>query len=123
MTDEPTEIKEKPVKKIKGDPFGAIFWGLVLVWFGISNYLIKANWLNWFIFGLGLIFIADGLLRQFWSEMTKPIKGKYITGVILIVVGLALTYWSKDWWPLIPIIVGAGIFIAGITRIRESEGT
>jgi uncharacterized membrane protein HdeD (DUF308 family) len=123
MTEESKDVRETKPRKGKGDPFGAVFWGLVLIWFGFSILVIKVNWLHWFLFGLGVIFIVDGLLRQLQSELSKAVRGKYITGVVLILVSLALTYWSKDWWPLVPIVVGIGILAAGIMKIRESQGT
>ncbi len=120
MNEEPVEVQETSPRRGKGDPFGAVFWGLTLVWLGTSMLLNLKPWLYAFLIGLGCIFIVDGVLRQLWATQKKPAAGKFLTGVILIIVGLALVYRVFTWWPIIPIIVGLGILIAGLMRVRES---
>jgi uncharacterized membrane protein HdeD (DUF308 family) len=116
--DDEVEVKGKGRRKGKGDPFGGIFWGLTLIWLGVTFLLNLKDWFNIFLVGLGCIFIVDAILRQMWDVKRKSVVGSLITGIVLIVLGLAFLFKVITWWPLIPIIIGAGILISGITKAR-----
>jgi LiaF transmembrane domain len=108
-----------------GDRAGPLLGGLVLVWLGVSFYLAQSgtvSWSNWwayFIIGLGVIVIFQGVVH--YSQSRRPFAGFFIGGAVLILVGVFFVEsFAYDFWPLILIVIGAAVIISGLTERRRS---
>ncbi len=72
------------------------------------------------LIGIGGCFILDGLINLTVAQPTHEIAGKFIPGVILVGIGLALIYGFDMWWPLILVIAGVVILLSLLFRRRAS---
>lgn len=94
-----------------------IFWGMVLILLGIVFFLSAQGWLPWgdwwqyFLIGLGLIFLAESLMRYSGNTSMRPRFGRVIAGLVLILIGLVFLMGIGNWWPLILIVVGLAIMV------------
>jgi hypothetical protein len=101
-----------------------LFPGLVLILLGVTFFLSMQHWFSWgewwqyFLVGLGVIFIIDAIVQYAYSEYPHPGFGRFITGIILIIVGVAFIFGFEKWWPLILIAVGLGIVAGAVFRRR-----
>ena len=80
-----------------------LFWGLLLIVLGISFYLSMLGWGSWwqfFLIGLGVIFLIEGRIRG---------PGRIFLGLVLIAVSVALLTGLGNWWPLILIVAGLAV--------------
>ena len=113
--------------KYRRDPFSAIFVGLIIVWAGALWFLraqeiiVSGAWWQWFLIGLGGIFILDRLIRYASPVHRRPMLGRIFVGLILICIGVSLIYGVETWWPLIVVIVGATFIVYGIYRTRKPK--
>ena len=132
--DEKKEKNEKGEKAEKGSQrggyIGAVIGGLVLVWFGISfflqenSYLPSNTWWAYFLVGLGLILVFDGLLR--YAEGRYGL-GPIIGGAVVAAIGIssiAQLEWNvkAELWPFVFIAIGVVVLVGGITargRVRN----
>jgi hypothetical protein len=65
------------------------------------------------------------------TEMSLPSPGGSVAGgVVLIVVGIVLLSntlldfslaWLKDWWPVVPVLVGAWLVVRGVQERRGTD--
>lgn len=100
--------------RYKKRAFG-VFWGLVLILLGIVLFISFQGWITWgewwqyFLIGLGLIFLIESLVRYTNREYRRPRFGRVIAGLVLIFVGLAFLLGFGKWWPLILIVVGLAV--------------
>lgn len=101
-----------------------IMGGLVLIMLGASFLLANqgvigwGRWWEYFLIGLGLVFIIDWAIRYFTGE--RPVlSGKLITGIILTNVGFVFLTNFGIFWPVILIIVGLVVLLAGVLRNRR----
>jgi hypothetical protein len=106
------------------DPLRGLFPGLILILLGILLFLATQGilawdiWWQYFLIGLGAIFIIDGL-AHFWSSAHRGSAfGRFIPGVILLFVGLVFVFGFSQWWPLVLIVVGIGILVGYFFRRR-----
>jgi len=112
-------------EKYRRDPFSAVFVGLIILLIGVlwflsaENVIVSGEWWQWFLIGLGSIFILDRLIRYPSPVNRRPMFGRIIVGLILIAVGIALIYGVETWWPLIVGIVGIAFIAYGIYRSRK----
>ena len=112
-------------EKYRRDPFAAIFIGLIIIWAGLlwflrgQGILVLGEWWQWFLVGLGGIFILDRLIRYASPVHRRPVFGRIVVGLILICIGISFIYGVQTWWPLIVIIIGAAIVIYAIHRTRK----
>jgi hypothetical protein len=97
------------------NPLKGLIPGLILVLLGSLLFLANRGTLDWgswwqyFLVGLGIIFILDGIIHYFSSERGWANWGKFIPGVVLLLVGLAFIFSFTEWWPMI--LVGIGIML------------
>ena len=114
-------------EKYRKDPLSAIFLGLIIIWAAVLWFLraeeiiVSGEWWQWFIVGLGAIFIIDRLIRYVSPAHRKPMFGKILLGVILIGVGVSLIHGVETWWPLIVGVVGIAFVILGIRRLTKPK--
>src|SRR3989304_2051698 len=122
---EKREKEEKGEKGEKGgDRSGAVVGGSILVWLGISLYLSQINmipgadWWAYFLSGLGVLLILQGIIRR--TRSGRPLTGSILGGAILLVIGLTSILGVRDFWPFILVIIGAAVIFSGISARRRS---
>lgn len=116
--------EEKTEKGRRGNVVGPIAGGLVLIWLGITFYMQQAgylpsdNWWAYFIAGIGVIIIVQGLINYSMSRI--PFAGSFIGGAILLIIGLAfISNIGVNFWPLILVVIGIAILISSLTARRR----
>jgi hypothetical protein len=103
------------------DPFRGLFPALILILLGILLFLATRGTLSWdiwwqyFLIGLGGIFLLDGLIHYFFRHSGA---GRFIPGIILVLVGTAFLVGFSEWWPLILVGVGVAILLGMLFRRR-----
>ncbi len=106
------------------DPFRGLFPGLVLVLLGVLLFLTTRGTLDWgtwwqyFLIGLGGIFFLDGALHYLHPATRYRGAGKFIPGIILVLVGAAFLIGFSEWWPLILVGIGMAILLGMLFRKR-----
>jgi PAS domain S-box-containing protein len=111
----------------KKSPLKPVFWGLLLILIAILLYLNKQNvigidnWWQFFIIGLGAVFLIQGLV-YLASPQTRPfIWGRLIPGLILLFLGLSFVLGMSVWWPLALVAVGLVILFSAWFLHKEAE--
>jgi len=108
--------------KPKRDYSPKITGGLILILLGVlflMSEMDRISWADWwayFLVGLGVIFLIEALLRSFSAEGRKTVGGRLVVGPILIVIGGSHLLGLEHWWPLVLIVVGAGIVISAFLK-------
>jgi hypothetical protein len=126
---EKREKSEKGEKEEKsGDKTGPLVGGLILVWLGISFYLVQAHYIGWnewwpyFIIGIGVVLIVQAVVRYSTSRFKGAAMGSLIAGAVLLIIGLAGITGMKDWWPFVLIAIGLVVILGGMTaRMRTPK--
>jgi hypothetical protein len=101
------------------DPFRGLFPGLVLVMLGVLLFFATRGTISWgvwwqyFLIGLGVIFLLDGLVHYLFGHHGA---GRFIPGVILVLVGTAFVIGFSEWWPLVLVGVGVAILLGMLFR-------
>lgn len=118
---------EKEEKGRRGGIVGSVTGGAILIWLGITLYLGQAGYLSWslwwayFIAGIGVILIIQGLVS--FAMYRIPVVGSLIGGIILILIGLFfisnLSYNFWNFWPLILVAIGVAILVSSLTARRR----
>lgn len=103
---------------------GGVTGGLILVVLGASFLLANqgiitwGHWWQYFLVGLGGVFIIDWLIRLCTGE--RPMfSGKLVAGIILIGVGTMFLIGFPAYWPVILIVVGVAVLLAGVFGRRR----
>ena len=116
------EKEEKHEKDEKsGDRTGAFVGGLILIWLGISFYLVQARYIGWnewwpyLVAGIGVILIAQAAVRYSTVHRRGPVMGPLIGGLVLLIIGLAGVMGMTDWWPIVLIAIGVVVIVGGVT--------
>jgi hypothetical protein len=107
------------------DPLRGLFPALLLILLGILMFLATQDILDWnstfwqyLIIGLGGIFLLDGLIHYLIPSSHHIGAGRFIPGIILVLVGTALLVGFSSWWPLILVGVGVAILLGMLFRHR-----
>jgi len=106
----------------KHDPFSRITGGLILILLGVLFLLVTLDYMSWgdwwpyFLIGLGVIFILEGIIRSISPTYREQITGKFIAGIVLIIIGSSFIVGMSNWWPLIIIAVGVIVLISPLWR-------
>ena len=93
-------------------PFRGLFCGLTLVLLGVLFLLNQTGaitgdtWWQSLLIGLGGISIVDGLVRYFTPGFKWGIYGKFIGGIVMILIGIFFMAGISEWWPIILIVAG-----------------
>ena len=117
-------------EKWRNDPLAAVIWAFVLIWAGLVFLADNLGWLTRFeldspwgliFIGAGLIVWLEVLLRLVMPVYRRPVVGTFIFGIILIGVGIAITFdTTPEMWgvifALVIIAVGVGILLRGLGR-------
>ncbi len=117
-------------EKWSRDPLSAIIWATILIWAGVVLLAANLDLLDRFgrlgdlgswsiVFGgVGLILLAEVIIRLLIPAYSGPIIGTLILGLILIGVSLgSLITWDLI-WPTILIAVGLIVLLGNILRRR-----
>lgn len=100
----------------------AVFIGLILILLGSlfllseQGYIGRDRWWQYFIIGLGIIFLIDGAIRYRQQNYHGFLVSRVIAGLVLIAIGVIFLLGATAWWPLILILAGIGIVISGLVR-------
>lgn len=123
---EKQEKGEKREKHEKGGTMGGAFvGGSILIWLGITfylqniGYLASDIWWAYFILGIGVILIVDGLAGAIRKH--PGYLGLLIGGAVLGFLGLSsiLSLW-QNLWPLFIVLLGAAVIVGGLASRRRS---
>lgn len=116
------ERREWRRERRPGNRLHGLFWGLILVLVGILFLAGQQEWIAWdrwwqyLLIGLGSIFIIDGLAHYFSSPDHHHGIGKFVPGIILLLVGIAFIYGFGTWWPVVLIGIGTVMLIGFLLR-------
>jgi hypothetical protein len=116
-----TDYKDWRREKRHHSPMHGLFWGMLLILLGVllflnaHGHLDDDRWWQYFLIGLGAIFILDGLIH-YMRKISYGILGRLIAGAVLIVVGLSLINNWDNWWPIILIAAGVAILLGYFIR-------
>ena len=106
------------------EPLHGLFWGLLLILVGVLFFINQEQGNSWdglwqyLLIGLGGIFLIDGLAHSFYPTFHFNGLGRFVPGIILVLVGLAFLLNFSQWWPVILIGVGAALLISLLFRRR-----
>jgi len=124
MTDErlPGAPEETPPSRPQRTKPG-LTGGLVLILLGALFLLVQADrfgltWANWwtyFLVGLGAILILTGLFG-FRDRPGESLRGRFIGGLVLIIVGAVNILGVTTWWPAILVVIGLALVIGSFFR-------
>jgi hypothetical protein len=109
-------------KKRRNDPVSGITGGLIIILLGVVFLLTTLDYISWgewwayFLFGLGLILIVDGLVRVSSRAYLRHATGKFIGGAVLVIIGASHIFGMASWWPLVLIVVGVVIVVSSLLR-------
>jgi hypothetical protein len=104
-------------------PFHGLFPGLVLILIGVlflgsmQGWIDRDIWWQYFVIGLGSIFIIRGLVDLPYSRFCS--YWRFIPGAALIAVGLISLLGFTQWWPVV--LIAAGALILGIVILRPKH--
>ena len=102
-------------------PF-SMFVGLVLVLLGVVLFLSTQDVLSdkevlaYFLLWLAAIFFIDVMARYAQPDRRSFMWCRITTSLVLLSAGGAVLGGIGDWWPLIVILVGAGLLINTLLR-------
>jgi hypothetical protein len=105
-----------------GFPFHGLFPGMVLVLLGVlfllsQSGLVTGNaWWQSLLIGLGVISIINGLVYYHNPAYRWGSYGKFIVGIVLVVIGSMFLLGSSQWWPIVLIIVGIAFLLRFLWR-------
>jgi hypothetical protein len=124
------EAEKRWEEKWSRDPLSAIVWAIILIWAGLVLLAANLNLLDRFgrlgdlgswsivLGGVGLILLAEVLIRLLIPQFSGPVVGTLILGFILIGVSLgSLITWDLI-WPTILIVLGIVVLLGNILRRR-----
>ncbi|MBE9478816.1 MAG: hypothetical protein IMY80_02540 [Chloroflexi bacterium] len=112
------------------DPLGTAMSALIIIWLGVTMLLANldlafigwGDWWAWFLLGIGGIFILEAIVRLVVPDYRRPVGGKIIAGVVLLIIGASGSFLPFDFdqlWPLIPIAVGLAILFGGLFKWKR----
>jgi hypothetical protein len=118
------EWREERRKRRSHGPMRGLFWGLLLIMLGLiflanqEGWIGDDKWWQYLLIGLGAIFIIDGLAHYWRASYRNYSYGRFIPGIILLLVGLAFVFQFSEWWPIILIVVGVILLLSLFFRRR-----
>lgn len=129
-TEKDEKSKEKGEKGEKGegkwrrDPMSGVIFGLILIIFGAiflgRKFLPNPDlWFGWVLASAGVILLLDVVVRSLRPEWKRPVFGKLVIAVILIILGAGTILEIEESWPLIPIAIGVVMLIYYLTKVTK----
>jgi hypothetical protein len=109
----------------RGGGASPIFIGLILILLGSlfflseQGFIAHDRWWQYFLIGLGGIFLVDAVMRSGQENNQGFVTGRVIAGFVLIGIGVVFLFGFTAWWPLILIAAGRAIIATG--RLRRGR--
>jgi uncharacterized membrane protein len=122
------EKHEKSEKAEKGRISGwtgPLFGGMIVIWLGVTFLLASngnilwGNWLSWFLTGLGILLVLDGIVLTAIRGNAYPQIGFFIGGMILFLIGFTPIFLGFDFWPLLIVAIGIAIIVSAVLGRRR----
>lgn len=104
-------------EKWRRDPISGVVFGLIVLALGVLLTLAARNVISWddwwkyFLIGIGVAFLIEVLIRRLKPAYRRPMFGRFVTGLILICLGVAFVGGFGTWWPLIIVAIAVAILI------------
>jgi hypothetical protein len=98
-------------------PFRGLFGGLTLILLGTLFLLHQqgtisgGDWWQYLLIGLGGIFIINGLAHYWTPSYRWGSYGRFVAGIVLILIGTLFMLGFSQWWPLVLIVVGVALLL------------
>jgi hypothetical protein len=114
------KIPNSPGRK----PAPGVMGGSVLILVGSVFLLAQMERISWdhlwayFLVGFGTILIVTGFLG-IGRQGRRPTRGRFIGGVILIVIGAANIIGLHVWWPYLLIVLGLMLVVSALFPSRS----
>jgi PAS domain S-box-containing protein len=114
-------------RKAERPPMRFLFWGLMLILWGIIIALVKQDIISsediWKVFltGLGSIFLIQAGVYYFTPSYRGHAMGRVTPGVILLLVGLSFLFKLSSWWPVTLVVAGVAVIMISWFLQREIE--
>ncbi len=114
-------------EKWRRDPLSGIFFGLLVIGFGVilllaaRDYIDWSDWWAYMFIVVGCVFLIEALLRSVMPAYRRPIFGRLLAGLILVAIGASNIYGIGTWWPLIIIAAGVVIILSVFFRHRRPK--
>jgi len=131
--DEKNEKGEKQEKGEKHEKGGkdnwmvSLFGGLILIWLGIVFAIAVTspsvgwnNWWNYFLAGLGIILVLEGIILGARRGTYGPFYGLIVGGAIIALLGIGPLFWTYAIWPYIVIVLGVFVILIAIFGRRRT---
>ncbi len=121
------EKGEKNEKQGGSGILGAVAGGLIIIWLGITfylqdnGYLSPETWWAYFLVGVGAVLVFQGVVLL--AEHRRGL-GPLIGGAAAVFIG-ASTIATREYnltsslWPLVIVLLGVFVIVAGITARRR----
>jgi uncharacterized membrane protein HdeD (DUF308 family) len=106
-------------------PFRGLFWGLVLVLLGTLFLLNQTGaitgdaWWQSLLVGLGAIMIINGITHYYSPGYRWGSYGKFLAGIVLIIVGALFLIGVSEWWSVVLIVAGIAFLLRFIWRRQD----
>jgi hypothetical protein len=121
------EKHEKSEKSEKGGRDGwvaSVFAGIIIIWLGLSFALLLTHyitsWWPYFLMGLGVIIILEGLILAVRRSHFYPFIGFFIGGAIVFLFGMGDAFRPIDIWPYILVVIGILIIAIAFSGRRRA---
>jgi hypothetical protein len=98
-------------------PFHGLFLGLTLILLGALfllnqlGHLTGDTWWQSLLIGLGVISIINGLVHYQNPAYRWGSYGKFVGGIVLILIGALLILGFSQWWPLVLVVAGVALLL------------
>jgi Flp pilus assembly protein TadB len=101
--------------------------GLALILVGVLFLLDNAgllpgdDWWQYFLVGLGLVFIILSWVQYINPKRGRPRFWRILAGLALVATGLVFLFGFRDWWPVVLIVVGVALVLLFVLRRDRQE--
>ena len=108
---------ERMEEKWRRDPISGIAFGLIVLALGVvltlaaRNVISWADWWKYFLIGIGVAFLIEVSIRRLKPAYRRPMFGRFVAGLVLICLGVALVGGFGTWWPLIIVAIAVAILV------------
>jgi hypothetical protein len=108
-------------------PIGGLLPGLILILLGVLfllDYLKMLpgdQWWQYFLVGLGIIFIVEAWMQYLNPATRRPGFSRIISGLVLVGVGLFFLFGFSQWWSLVLIVIGLLLVLNFVFRGRKAQ--
>lgn len=126
QADEPPKPRNGRRKKDERDQIRGLVFGVIIILLGVllildqQGYLFESVW-AYFLFGVGVIFLIEAVLRSFLPQYYRPIGGKIFWAIVFMLIGGGQLYDLEFWWPAILIVAGAALVAAALIHPSERK--